>query len=222
MLAYLRRHHIGLLALFVALGGTSYAAAKLPRNSVGSQQLRSGAVTQSKLAKSVRAKLSKATVPGPAGATGAQGPKGDTGAQGPKGDAGAAGAKGDKGDAGPTSGGVGGINTGSTISPGTGILSATSVTLQQPGKVLVLVTGTFGVTCSGSCTREIGASVGGTQVPGLFAGIAGTGTEPLDLAGIVDKPAGTYSVQITSRISAGTANATPNGGDARVVAVALG
>ena len=76
MLAYLRRHHIGLLALFIALGGTSYAAAKLPRNSVGSQQIRSGAVTQSKLEKSVRAKLSKTTVPGPAGATGA-GPKGE-------------------------------------------------------------------------------------------------------------------------------------------------
>src|SRR4051794_36809681 len=33
------------LALFIALGGTSYAALKLPRNSVGSRQLRAGAVT---------------------------------------------------------------------------------------------------------------------------------------------------------------------------------
>jgi hypothetical protein len=40
------------LALFVALGGTSYAAITLPRNSVGSQQIRSGAVGTSELRKS--------------------------------------------------------------------------------------------------------------------------------------------------------------------------
>src|ERR687895_511545 len=32
---YLRRHHIGLLALFIALGGTSYAAVTLSANGVG-------------------------------------------------------------------------------------------------------------------------------------------------------------------------------------------
>src|SRR5690348_12492027 len=37
------------LALFVALGGTGYAAIKLPRNSVGSAQLRARAVSGSKL-----------------------------------------------------------------------------------------------------------------------------------------------------------------------------
>lgn len=37
------------LALFVALGGTSYAVAKLPRNSVGSKQIRTGAVGSSEL-----------------------------------------------------------------------------------------------------------------------------------------------------------------------------
>src|SRR6266566_371147 len=38
------------LALFVALGGTGYAAMNLPRNSVGARQLRRHAVTNSKLA----------------------------------------------------------------------------------------------------------------------------------------------------------------------------
>ena len=38
------------LALFVALGGTGYAAMNLPRNSVGAGQLRRHAVTNSKLA----------------------------------------------------------------------------------------------------------------------------------------------------------------------------
>ena len=39
------------LALFVALGGTSYAAITLPRNSVGSKQVRPGAIGASELRK---------------------------------------------------------------------------------------------------------------------------------------------------------------------------
>src|SRR5437879_3021346 len=42
---YLRRHHLALLALVVALGGSAYAAAKLPSKSVGKKQLQAGAVT---------------------------------------------------------------------------------------------------------------------------------------------------------------------------------
>jgi len=41
---------VGTLALFLALGGVSYAAVTLAPNSVGTSQLRSGAVTGSKLA----------------------------------------------------------------------------------------------------------------------------------------------------------------------------
>jgi hypothetical protein len=40
---------IATVALFVALGGTSYAIATLPRNSVGSKQIRSGAVGKSEI-----------------------------------------------------------------------------------------------------------------------------------------------------------------------------
>jgi hypothetical protein len=45
---YIGRHHVALLALFVALGGTSMAAtnALLPKNSVGTAQLKNGAVTK--------------------------------------------------------------------------------------------------------------------------------------------------------------------------------
>lgn len=42
---YLRRHHIGLLALVLILtGGVSYAAGALPKNSVKSPQIKNGAV----------------------------------------------------------------------------------------------------------------------------------------------------------------------------------
>ena len=44
MTGYVRRHHVGVIALFVALGGTSYAAVKLPANSVGSKQIKNNAV----------------------------------------------------------------------------------------------------------------------------------------------------------------------------------
>jgi hypothetical protein len=40
---------VSTLALFVALGGASYAAVELPRNSVGESQIRNGAVTLGKL-----------------------------------------------------------------------------------------------------------------------------------------------------------------------------
>lgn len=46
--SYLRRHHIGLVALCIALTGTAYAAT-LPRNSVGTRQLKDNAVTSAKI-----------------------------------------------------------------------------------------------------------------------------------------------------------------------------
>jgi hypothetical protein len=42
---------IATLALFIALGGASYAAVKLPKNSVGSRQIKNGAVTRAKIGK---------------------------------------------------------------------------------------------------------------------------------------------------------------------------
>lgn len=237
MLAYLRRHHIGLLALFVALGGTSYAAAKLPRNSVGTPQIRSGAVTQAKLAPAVRDQLTKPAVlasPGTPGAQGAAGPKGDTGAPGEpgaKGDSGAPGepgAQGSKGDLGPTAGAVGGLGTtvataGVPISAG--ILPAT-VTTTTTGKVLVLVTGTFGVTCTSACSRQISATVDGAAVPGvlgnLSSGSAGAVTKSISAAGIaVGVPAGQHTVQIVDQHQ-GPWSSDSAAADVRVVAVALG
>jgi hypothetical protein len=48
---YVRRHHVALVAMFVALGGTSYAAAvTLPANSVGTSQIKNNAVTLIKIA----------------------------------------------------------------------------------------------------------------------------------------------------------------------------
>jgi hypothetical protein len=48
-LRFLRGNTIALVALFIALGGTTYAATALPTNSVGTKQLKKNAVTAAKI-----------------------------------------------------------------------------------------------------------------------------------------------------------------------------
>lgn len=91
------------LALFIALGGVSYAAVKLPANSVGTKQLKNGSVTTKKLNRRTLASLKGST--GPTGAQGGIGPKGTDGAAGADGADGAdgsTGATGATGAAGPS------------------------------------------------------------------------------------------------------------------------
>ena len=86
---------IALIALFVALSGSAYAVSKLPKNSVGNQQLQNSSVTTQKIKKgavtseSVKdGSLSAADFPagllagGSSGSDGSQGEKGDPGPQG--------------------------------------------------------------------------------------------------------------------------------------------
>lgn len=110
----IRRHFsyanvIATTALFVALGGTSYAAVTLSKGSVKSRHLASNAVTSAKVKDgSLSARDFKAgQLPaGRDGAAGAQGPtgvageRGGDGASGPAGAPGAAGARGEQGPAG--------------------------------------------------------------------------------------------------------------------------
>jgi hypothetical protein len=58
--AYIRQHHVALLALFVALGGTSYAAIRIPANSVGTRQIKRSAVTLTRINESARRALTGA------------------------------------------------------------------------------------------------------------------------------------------------------------------
>lgn len=100
---------VSCVALSVALGGTSYAAVTLPKNSVGTAQikpsavatsdLRAGAVTTGKVRNGTLRKVDfkAGELPAGPGAPGPKGDKGDPGAPGPKGDPGAPGAAGTPG-----------------------------------------------------------------------------------------------------------------------------
>ena len=57
LLKHASRNAIAYAALFIALGGSAYAAMTLPANSVGPKQLRVGAVTLPKIATKARAAL---------------------------------------------------------------------------------------------------------------------------------------------------------------------
>jgi Collagen triple helix repeat (20 copies) len=126
---HLRQHVVGYLALFVALGGTSYAAVNLPRNSVrarqiardavgsseirhdavGSSEIRRGAVGSSEAA-GLRAedflpgelpRRGERGLPGPRGAPGPEGSPGPQGSPGQQGPRGAQGSPGPDGPPGP-------------------------------------------------------------------------------------------------------------------------
>jgi hypothetical protein len=71
---------VSLLALFIALGGGAYAALNIPANSVGTKQIKNGAVSLKKISASARKSLKGNK--GPRGATGLSGPKGDPGVAG--------------------------------------------------------------------------------------------------------------------------------------------
>jgi hypothetical protein len=78
LFAHLRHNTVGYLALFVALGGTSYAAISIPAGSVGTRALRNGAVTGKKLANGSidPSKFDKAIIAGSIRAWVAVGPTG--------------------------------------------------------------------------------------------------------------------------------------------------
>src|SRR5262249_57265308 len=86
---FLRKNPIALLALFVALGGTSFAAATL----INGSQIKPHTIAKNRLTNRAIAQLK--------GNRGPQGPQGPAGSQGPQGPQGAQGATGSQGAQGP-------------------------------------------------------------------------------------------------------------------------
>jgi hypothetical protein len=181
-MSFLRRHLtyanvVASLALFLALGGAAFAATQLPRNSVGTGQLKPEAVTAGKIAKKTRSQLRGAQGPqGPQGKTGKTGVKGATGARGATGATGARGANGTDGT-GPAFEVFGankalpGPIVAQTLGAGAYVLSADVSLTNSSGaaaKVICLISGggemnttignTESVTLSTSIVRTFGAA----------------------------------------------------------------
>jgi hypothetical protein len=150
------------LALFVALGGSSYAAVELSRGAVKTKHLAAGSVTSAKVKnRTLRARDFRAgQLPaGPQGLPGAQGPAGPQGPGGPPR------VQGIQGLPGPTQG--------STSSAPSALPSATfeatvmqhSVTTDTPGRLFVYGKSLLDVNCTVGAPRT-GLYVDGVAVPG--------------------------------------------------------
>lgn len=191
----LRRHLtyanvVASLALFLALGGAAFAATQLPRNSVGTGQLKRGAVTAGKIAKRTRNQLR-----GDRGPQGPQGPTGKTGKAGPRGAAGPAGPKGAAGadGTGPafevfaTNKAVPGPIVAQTLGAGAYVLSAdvsltngsgataeVVCTISGGGAMKATVGNTESTTISLSTTRSFGAATAVEVACSAPAGVTAT------------------------------------------------
>ncbi len=186
-----------MIALFVALGGASYAAVKIPKNSVGNTQLRKDAVTSTKVKDRSLLATDFKTGQLPRGATGAAGATGATGATG---------AAGGTGPAGPTfaftySGGGGGIS-GSYVS-----VVDQSFTVPRAGRIAFTFSGRFiqtagspEVTCLTKGTGDVGAG------PSTYSGVlSGTGeSAQLPIVGNFDAAAGVNRIVIECTTAFGT------------------
>jgi Collagen triple helix repeat (20 copies) len=150
-------------------GGTAYAATKmLPKNSVGTNQIKWGAVTPAKLSAASKATLTGAVGPvGPVGSTGPKGPagpKGPTGLPGLQGDKGKPGEKGERGEEGEA--GRAGTTQIIDVDSGANAVSANN-------------TGTFAATCPvGDSAVGGGAYDGGISTAVIYQSgpTPGTGT----------------------------------------------
>ena len=191
-IASLRRNAVAYLALFVALGGTSWAAVNLPRNSVGTAQLKPGAVASSDLrtnavtSQKVRdgsltpADFARGALGSAGSSSGAPGAQGLPGAPGPQGPAGPTGAQGPTGPGGPT--GPAGPTEGVASDTGAagGVLQeetsgARTVTTTRAGRLFISRT-TGGLI--GNCTAgqwRFWLTINGTRVRGTVSGFYGDG-----------------------------------------------
>lgn len=213
-LRYLTRHHIAFLALFIALGGTSYAVTALPRNSVGSKQLRANAVTSSKVKNKslLRKDFKDNELPaGPRGATGATG---------------ATGAKGDKGDPGPTASAFASASPGTALNPSPTVVQTVEITTAFSGRIAatgaVQVSADGGNNDEGYCFVDIQQGAGTPADLGkrLSFGVPAVQTNKaaVTVIGAAVRPAGTYTVNLKCGVNGGAV--TVDDADLAVIAAA--
>ena len=215
---------VALIALVVAIGGAGYAVVTLPRNSVGTAQLKNAAVTSKKVKngslmavdfkagqlprgpRGYEGEIGATGATGPTGATGAQGPAGPEGPAGPAGATGATGAAGATGPPGPTQGTM-------WTASSAGISNCTpadilSQTLTLPTTSRVQLAASAQVVAAGAIPIQLTAEVwsGGASVASVTSGPmmnAPTTKQLMTIVGIasgvsgpVDLVPGTYQLRL--------------------------
>jgi hypothetical protein len=178
---------VSILAFCVLGGGTAFAAMQVAGNSVGTKQLKKGAVTPGKLSSAAKDTMT--------GAMGPEGPKGDTGAKGDPGVQGNPGVKGEQGESGPSDVYSARLTL-KAITPGFGYQTVVSVALPA-GNYLVSATQTA-ESEGGQSTVECAIFSGSTsvatfyaRVPSLLSGtVAGEATITLSAATTVSEQCG--------------------------------
>ena len=198
MIGHLRRNAVAYLALFVALGGTSYAAAKLERNSVGRAQLKDNAVSSKEVRNSSLLRRDFKAGQLPAGAIGPAGPAGSQGVAGPKGETGA------KGDVGPTfAAQVAGGNTTPSATTDSGH-GDTTLPLPAAGRVFAYGHANIQVSCSTGGAPKVGLYLDGVPVPGTGRILASGSPAEIDVAGISEPvAAGDRALELRSECLTG-------------------
>jgi hypothetical protein len=191
---------IATLALFVALGGSSYAAVQLSRGDVKTKHLARGSVTSAKVKN--RSLVGRDFKRGllRAGPAGPQGPQGSAGPQGPRG---VAGPRGIQGEPGPTQGAT---SSNASAAPSASFENTHvthAVTTDEAGRLFVYGKALLNVDCSAGSPRT-----------GLYVddvAVAGTGLTHnsntdfyVSTAGVSEElPAGNHSVVLASDCPAG-------------------
>jgi hypothetical protein len=197
------------VAVFIALGGTGYAAATLT-----GRDIRDGTISTRDVKD--RSLLKRDFKPGqlPRGKTGATGAQGAQGLQGPKGDT---------GPAGPTAAAFGGTAADPDENPET-VVAHKQIDLPAAGRLVVQAsTGNVGSVCqfqnsfspgsgsSGNCSLEIGLYVDGTAVPqtrrvyfrdctsSADLCVTSVNSDEVTLVGMTGQlPAGTHDIQLSA------------------------
>jgi hypothetical protein len=161
---------ISMMALFVAMGGTGYAALKLPKDSVGSKQIRTGAVGSSEVKDGALRRKDFGAGQIPAGPRGLAGPMGLAGTNGTNGQDGATGPRGPS-DAylGSNSGSQNDSNTASVTVPAGDYVAAAS------GQVLYFRNDSIYPTTEGEVTCALTSAADTAHNTGTFATVPSHG-----------------------------------------------
>lgn len=230
---------VSLIALFVALSGTSYAVIQLPKNSVGTEQIKDRSILVSDIKSSEIGKLR--------GRAGAKGDTGETGARGPAGPSNTSGSTVPQSATSSSAAKITGANVALPVgAPGTEVLSLISTNTATTGPIQVnaasrlAVTGDLTLRADGSvndrgvtvqCALQVRfATDGGTWGSPAYSSVStafiprpsapsSSPTGGMSVSGATDVAAGTYDVRVLCYEASYPYSATFMSGQISVIAI---